>query len=250
MEEINITELLQYYLKKIHIIIIITLLTLLLGAFYIKRIQVPLYHGTTTIILVQKSEDNQSANATQNELNVNERLVTTYSQIIKSRRVLDQVINSLELKLETNELAEKITVTSVNETPIIKVSVSDENPEDAVAIANELAEVFKKEITKIYNLENISIVDSAIEEEKPYNINVTKQMLIYGLAGLVLSCGIVFIIYYFDNTIKNKKEIETKLNIPVLSEIPLAKLNNNEKLKQELNFNKVYEKVKKKKGDK
>ena len=176
MEEINITELLQYYLKKIHIIIIITLLTLLLGAFYIKRIQVPLYHGTTTIILVQKSEDNQSANATQNELNVNERLVTTYSQIIKSRRVLDQVINSLELKLETNELAEKITVTSVNETPIIKVSVSDENPEDAVAIANELAEVFKKEITKIYNLENISVVDSAIEEEKPYNINVTKQM--------------------------------------------------------------------------
>ncbi len=222
MEEINIIELLNYYVKKLPIIIIITLFTLLAGAFYIENIQVPLYHGTTTIILVQKSEDNQSANATQNELNLNEKLVTTYSQIIKSRRVLEQVINSLGLKLETEKLANKITVTSVSETPIIKITVSDEEAEKAVEIANELADVFKNEITKIYNLENISIIDNAIIEEKPYNVNVAKQMIIYGLAGFIVSCGIIFIIYYFDNTIKNKKEIETKLNIPVLSEVPVA----------------------------
>ena len=222
MEEINIIELLNYYVKKLPIIIIITLLTLIGGAFYIARIQVPLYHGTTTIILVQKTEDNQSANATQNELNLNEKLVTTYSQIIKSRRVLEQVINSLELNIVTEKLADKITVTSVSETPIIKVTVSDEDAENAVEIANELASVFKSEITKIYNLENISIIDKAIIEEKPYNINVAKQMIIYGLVGFIVSCGIIFVVYYFDNTIKNKKEIESKLNIPVLSEIPVA----------------------------
>ena len=237
MEEINIIELLNYYVKKLPIIMIVTLVTLLAGAFYIERIQVPLYHGTTTIILVQKTEDNQSANATQNELNLNEKLVTTYSQIIKSRRVLEQVIYLLGLNTETSKLANKITVTSVSETPIIKVTVSDENAETAVEIANELASIFKKEITKIYNLENISIIDNAIIEEKPYNVNVAKQMIIYGLAGFILSCGIIFVIYYFDNTIKNKKEIETKLNIPVLSEVPVAtKLTNKE--------------VKNKKGDK
>ena len=190
MEEINITELLQYYLKKLPMIIAITLVALLIGGLYIKKIQVPLYHGTTTIILVQKSSDNQNANTTQNEFNLNEKLVTTYSQIIKSRRVLEQVINSLELKTTTNRLAKKITVTSVNETPIIKVSVSDEDSANAVEIANSLARVFKQEITKIYNLENISIIDAAIEEEKPYNINVKKQMAIYGLVGLIISCGI------------------------------------------------------------
>ena len=252
MEEINITELLNYYLKKIWIIILVTLLTVLLGVFYIERIQVPLYHGTTTIILVQKTEENQSANATQNELNLNEKLVTTYSQIIKSRRVLEQVINSLELNTKTEELANKITVTSVNETPIIKVTVSDESAEKAVSIANELADVFKNEITKIYNLENISVIDNAIIEEKPYNVNVTKQLAIYGIAGFILSCGAIFVVYYFDNTIKNKKEIETKLNIPVLSEIPIAtKLETKEKNnKKIINFNHVYEESKKKKGAK
>ena len=223
MEEINIIELLNYYLKKLPIIIIITLLTLLLGGLYIKKIQVPLYHGTTTIILVQKADGTQAANTTQNELTLNEKLVTTYSQIIKSRRVLEQVITSLGLNTNINKLANKISVTSVSETPIIKISVSDENPEKAVEIANELASVFKKEITKIYNLENISIIDKATIEQKPYNINFAKQMLIYGMIGFILICGIIFVIYYFDNTIKNKKEIETKLNIPVLSEIPIAK---------------------------
>ena len=222
MEEINIIELLNYYVKKLPIIIIVTLFTLLAGVFYIEKIQVPLYHGTTTIILVQKTDSNQSANATQNELNLNERLVTTYSQIIKSRRVLEQVIHSLELKTDTDSLSDKITVTSVSETPIIKVVVSDKDAEVAVKIANELASVFKEEITKIYNLENISIIDNAIIEEKPYNVNFAKQMIIYGFVGFALSCGIVFIVYYFDNTIKNRKEIESKLNLAVLSEIPIA----------------------------
>ena len=107
MEEINLKELLNYYLKKLPIIIITTLLVLLLGFIYINKIQTPLYHGTTTIILVQKSDDNQSANTTQNELNVNEKLVTTYSQIIKSRRVLEQVITTLNLKQVLYILNEK-----------------------------------------------------------------------------------------------------------------------------------------------
>lgn len=233
MEEINLTELLKYYLKKLPMIALVTFMVLLVGYIYIKQIQVPMYHGTTTIILVQKSNENQSANMTQSELSLNEKLVSTYSQIIKSRRVLDQVITSLNLDTSAEELAKKINVTSVSETSIIKVTVSDKDNSLAVAIANELASVFKNEITKIYNLENISVIDEAIIETEPYNINIAKQMLIYGLTGMIVSCGIIFIIYYFDNTIKSKKEIESKLNLAVLGEIPVAtKLYTKEKNKE------------------
>lgn len=223
MEELNLTELLRYYLKKSPIIILTTILALLIGYLYIEEFQVPLYHGTTTIILVQKNEGEVSSAITQNELTVNEKLVSTYSQIIKSRRVLDQVIDSLELDTTTSSLAEDITVTSVSETSIIKVSVSNEDNKEAVKIANKIAEVFKEEVSKIYNLENISVIDEATIEKTPYNINVPKQMIIYALVGIVLSCGVIFIMFYFDNTIKSKKEIESKLNLPVLGEIPVAK---------------------------
>ena len=222
MEDIDLMELLRYYFKKLPIIILVTLLALLVGYFYIERVQVPMYHGTTTIILVQKTDDNRSANVTQNELNLNEKLVSTYSQIIKSRRVLEQVIQSLSLDIDVDSLAKKISVTSVSETPIIKVSVSDKDNSLAALIANELADVFKVEISKIYNLENISVIDKAIVEDIPYNIHFLKQMVIYGGIGLVISCACIFIVFYFDNTIKGKKEIESKLNLAVLGEIPIA----------------------------
>lgn len=223
MEELNLKDLLNYYLKKIPIIVAITLLFLILGYVYIEKIQTPMYHGTTTIILVDKQDEKVSSDVTSNELLINEKLVATYSQIVKSRRVLDQVIDDLKLKDTVNELAERIEVTSVSETSIIKITVSDRSNKRAVRIVNEIADVFKNEVTEIYNLENVSVIDEAIVEDSPYNVNVIKQMLIFALVGIVLSCGIIFVMFYFDNTIKSKNEIEDKLKLAVLGEIPTAK---------------------------
>ena len=223
MEEINLKDLFNYYLKKLPIIIVVTIVTLLIGFIYAAYIQVPLYHGTTTIILVQKQNDKDTSYAYQNELNINEKLVTTYSQIIKSRRVLEQVINNLKLKTTSKELADDINVTAVTDTSIIKVSVSNKDNKKAVLIANEVANVFKKEVSNIYNLENVSIVDNAILESNPYNISLLKELLIAGTIGIVMSCGVLFVIYYFDNTIKSKTEIEDIIGLPVLAEVPTAK---------------------------
>ena len=223
MEEINLTELFRYFLKKSPIIIGVTIIGVLIGFIYTKKIQVPMYHGTTTIILVQKEEDNRSSNNVQSDLSMNQRLVSTYSQIIKSRRVLDQVINNLKLKTKAGALASNIEVSAVTDTSIIKITVNNKNNKESVRIANEVAEVFKKEVTNIYNLENVSIVDSAIVESNPYNVNLKKQVAISGLMGMVLSCAVIFIIYYFDNTIKTKDDIEAILDIPVLAEVPTVK---------------------------
>lgn len=223
MEEVNLKELFTYYLKKLPIIIFVAVMFMLLGIFYIKKIQVPMYHGTTTIILVQKSDNNSSSNSYQNELSVNQKLVSTYSKIIKSRRVLEQVKNNLNLgSISVEGLANKIDVAGVNDTSIIKISVSDKDNSLAMKIANEVANVFKKEITNIYNLENVSIIDEAIVESTPYNINVKKELLLFILGGLVLSCCVTFIVFYFDNTIKSKKDI-VNLDLPVLAEVPSVK---------------------------
>lgn len=222
MEEMNLIELFRYYLKKLPIIILSMILAILIGYTYIEYYQVPMYNASTTIILVHQNESNTNSTITQNELTINEKLVKTYSEIIKSRSVLEKVINDLGLKINTDDLSDKINVKSISDTAILEVTVSDESNKKASIIANKLAEVFKTEITKIYNLENISIIDEAIIEDKPYNINIPKQMIIYSLIGIILSCGIIFIMYYFDNSIKNRKEIELKLNLPVIGEVPQA----------------------------
>lgn len=234
MEELNIIELLKFYIIKLPIIILVTLLAILIGYFYIEYAQIPMYHGTTTIILVEKNENNTNSSVTQTEITINEKLVSTYSEIIKSRRVLEQVINELELDITASSLSSNIQVNSISSTPIIEITVSNGDNEQAAIIANKTAEIFKKEITKIYNLENVSIIDEAIKEQTPYNINKSKQLVTYALIGIVLSSGIIFIMYYFNTAIKNKKEIEDKLNLPVLGEIPTAsKLIKKDKKKKE-----------------
>ena len=223
MEEINLGDLFSYFFKKSPLIILIISITIILVIIYMVSIQVPLYHGTTSIVLVQQS--NETTGVTQSDLNVNEKLVSIYSEIIKSRRVLSQVINELNLDFTVSELAKNIQVTSLSNTPIIKISVSDENGEQAVKIANKTADIFSKEVVDIYNMENISILDEAIEEATPYNVNFTKQLVIYSAVGIVLGFGIVFAMYYFNDKINNKKEIETLLNLPVIGEIPIANKN-------------------------
>ena len=132
----------------------------------------------------------------------------------------------------------KIDVDSVSDTAIIEITVSDKNNKRAAMIANELATVFKKEVINLYNLENVSIIDEAIVEEEPYNINKVKQMVIYTGVGIISSCLLIFIAYYFDNSVKNKKEIETRFDIPVLGEIPSA----TKLIKKEINMEYSLEK--------
>ena len=216
MEEIDLRELFEYLKAKIFSILIITILIMIAGNIYTTLTRVPLYKSDTTIVLV--SETNTQNNFT--DLQMNKNLVDTYSEIIKSRKVLNPVIKNLGLDYSYNDLKNNVTVSSVTNTEIIRVSVSDKNPERAKEIANEIGSVFSEKIQKIYKLNNVSIVDKAITAKSPYNINYIKDNLIYVAIGLVLSCGLVFIKFYFDTTIKTSEEIENKLGLTVVGIVP------------------------------
>ena len=146
-------------------------------------------------------------------------MVDTYAEIVKSRRVLDQVINELRLDLSYEELHEKINVTALNNTEIIKITVNDRDAIKAKNIANVTANYFASEVVDLYNLNNVNILDKAIETEKPYNINVIKQLVIYFMLGIILAMGILFIIFYFDRTIKSVEQVEQKIKLPILGSV-------------------------------
>ena len=139
---------------------------------------------------------------------------------IKSRTVLSNVINNLGIDESVSELSKNITVTSVTNTEVIIITVANDNSEDAKLIADETAEVFMKEIQKIYKLNNVSVIDKAQESDTPFNINYVKDNLIYVAVGLILGLGIAFVMYYFDTTIKTSNEIEDKLGENVLGAVP------------------------------
>lgn len=220
MEEINLKELFNYFISKISIIILISLIVAVLGCSYTLFLQKPLYNSSTTIVLT-RTDSEASTTITQNDVTLNQKLVSTYREIVKSRRVINQVITNLNLDLNYETLTKSISVSSVQDTELIKITVSNENPETAKKIADETATVFSKEIQEMYQIKNVSTVDAAVIASKPYNINVTKQLLIYIAVGVILGFGVVFVIYYFDTSIKTVEEVESKLELPILGQIPM-----------------------------
>ncbi len=214
MEEINLKELLNYFKSKIGLIILVLFCAITIGNSFTMLTRVPMYQSTTKIVLVSENGSNQG------DLQFNRNLVGTYSEIIKSRTVLSNVINNLGIDETAEELSKNTTVTSVSNTEVIIITVANKNAEDAKLIADETAEVFMKEVQKIYKLNNVSVIDKAQEASSPFNINYVKDNVIYIAIGLILGLGIAFVMYYFDTTIKTSNEIEDKLGENVLGTVP------------------------------
>ena len=217
MENVNIKEVLNYLLSKAWLIAVILLTVLVGGEVYTALLKTPLYESKTNVVLIS---DSSSKQITTNDVTLSNNLVKTYSEIVKSRSVLNKVIENLKLSESYEGLVGKITVSSVTSTQLITIRISDKDSAKAKTIANEVAKVFKSEIKDIYGIDNVQIVDEAVEAGSAYNINVIKETIIYFIAGLAIGVGVVYVMYLLDKSIKDAETVEDKLGLTVIGVVP------------------------------
>lgn len=218
MEETNYKDILKYVLTKLHIVAIIFAVVLIAGEIYTNFMKTPLYQSQTQVVLLNDNSSNTAITATDVQLSNN--LVKTYAEIVKSSNVLDQTVKNLNLNYSGEALRNKITVSTVTSTQLITIKVSDENNLTAQVIANEIAKVFKQEIKKIYNIDNVQIVDTADLANAPYNINLIRQTALYAAIGLALGIGVACAMYLLDTSIKDSETVENRVGLTVLGVIP------------------------------
>jgi len=218
MEDTNFKDIFRYVLSKIHIVAIIFAVVLIAGEIYTNFMKTPLYQSQTQVVLLNDNSSNTAITATDVQLSNN--LVKTYAEIVKSSNVLDQTVKNLNLNYSGEALRNKITVSTVTSTQLITIKVSDENNLTAQVIANEIAKVFKQEIKKIYNIDNVQIVDTADLANAPYNINLIRQTALYAAIGLALGIGVACAMYLLDTSIKDSETVENRVGLTVLGVIP------------------------------
>ena len=224
-EDIDIKRILEIIFSKKIFIILILLLSITLGYVYSYYYKQPEYKSSVTILLVA-DENKENKELTQTDLNINTSLISTYSSIAKSTNVMQKTIDNLGLNMSTSKLQKSVETAQVDKTQFLKITVKNSNPETAKNIANELAKVFTEQIKEIYNLENISIVDEAEIENQPFNVNHAKDMIIFAFAGIFASAILVMIIYIFDDTVKDEKQIERNVKLQNLGRLPVDKERN------------------------
>lgn len=225
MEELDLKELFGiFWAKKIHIILLI-LIFVVIGFIYSFILLVPEYQSITQILLAKSNtttQDGTNTGMTTSQVTLNQQLVSTYSELIKSESVLTQVRDNLQIEKSIEELREDITVSTKDDTEIIQIAVVDENADTARRIASEVANVFIERIAKgYYAMDNVYIVDEPKTADTPYNINHLKDLVIFGAIGFVIACVYVLIANMLDTTVKSKEDIEKKLGLIVLTTIPV-----------------------------
>lgn len=216
--EMDLKELFNMFWSKKLEIFVIVILFVALGIFYTIYLVKPDYKSSTTLVLTKNTTDNETI--TQSEVSLNQKLVATYSTLIKSDNVLRQVIRNLRLNIDEEDLRKSVSVSLVNGTQLIEICVTNEVPQNAQIYASEITKVFISKVKDIYKIDNISLVDEAKIERTPYNVNHVKDIILFTFIGLVVAFVYVFIENLLDTTIKTAEEAEKRLTLNVLASIP------------------------------
>lgn len=215
MEEINLRDLLSYFKKHLILFIVVVLFVVSAGTIYSVFILKPEYKSQATVIL----SSDKSKNTIQSEINANKNLIDTYTEVVKSHRVLDRVKSEMQIEDTYEQLVKKVTVASLKDTEIISISVVDLDKNHSYSLANRIADTFTDEIGQIYNDKSVNVLDRAVEPQKPYNVDIVKQEAIYAAAGIVLATAVIFLMFYFDRTIKTTEQIEQLFKLPIYGKV-------------------------------
>lgn len=223
MEELDLKELFSIFWNRKVYIILITVIFILMGIVYTFTMVTPKYMSEASLILakIETTQETGKDSITQTDVTLNQKLLPTYSELIKKNIVLRPVIENLGLDITEEALGKTISIKLANDSEIIEITVVNENPEYATAIANEVAKVFTEQVSEIYNINNVKIVDKAEVPQSPYNINHTKDIAIFALIGIVLAAVYALVANMIDTTIKTSEDIDKHTKLTVLAEIPL-----------------------------
>ena len=153
-------------------------------------------------------------------MQMSQKLVNTYSQIVKSRSIAEDVIKKLDLDLTPSQVQDMLSVSGVGDTEVIQIKVKNENPQLAANIANTVADVFKKEVKSMMKVDNVSTIDTAEIPVNPVSPNKMMNIAIAGVLGMMVSVGLVLVLEFLDRTYKTPTDIERHLGLPIIGAIP------------------------------
>lgn len=222
MEEISLHDILDMLKENWKFIVILTLCFMIVVSVFTIFFMNKEYSSYTTLMIGKpEGYSETNANANYNEILTNQKLVGTYSEIAKSKSVVSEVEKNLSLDLTDGQLAKMIDVTTVNDTELIKITVTDEDPVEAANIANETAKVFMSNIGELMKINNLQVVDAAEVNSTPVSPNLKLNVAIAFLLGIVVSVFIIFIREMLNTSVKSVDELKELIDgVPVVAVIP------------------------------
>ncbi|MHB7917505.1 Wzz/FepE/Etk N-terminal domain-containing protein [Staphylococcus borealis] len=191
--------------------IILMLISLLVTVFLMK----PKYEANTQVLVNQKEKN---AELMAQEVQSNIQLVNTYSEILKSPRIIEDVAKK-NSKYSAEDIKGMLTVTTQAESQILNVTVKNGSKKDAEKVAN----VFSDKMPEIMNVDNVSVLSKANGTATKVSPNLLLNLAIGLILGIIIAMMIVVLKELFDRRIRTEEDVKRELDIPVLGSIQKLK---------------------------
>lgn len=222
--EIDLLALLGVLLEKIWLIIIAAIIGGILACSYASFRITPMYQASVLFYVNSGSISIGSSrvNVSSGELSTATRLIQTYSVIIKTRSMLNEVIERGNLPYSSGQLSGMISAGSVNGTEVFSIVVTNSDPVQAAAIANLVAEVLPDKIAEIIEGSSVRIVDYAVIPGGKISPNVPQYTMKGILAGIALAAALIVMYHlFFDYKIHSEDYLMQNYgSVPLLAVIP------------------------------
>lgn len=218
----ELKEYLHILKKRWLLIISVTLTCVFVSAIVSFFLIKPTYQASISVVIgSNKEEASTTTNQTYNDVMMYQKLVKTYSEFVKTRAVAEDTIDKLSLDKTPGTLLGMISVAPKGDTEFLTITVKSKDAYEARDIANQVAKSLKEITMDIKKVDNVQLVDDALLPEGPVSPKPLLNIAIALILGLFVSVGIVFLMEYLDNTVKDTEELEKLLEVPVLGAIPM-----------------------------
>jgi len=223
LKEINFKELTLAIVRRWWLFLSLSII-FAMGAYYFTDNYItPVYKAETVLFIGQEPNDIAGLGISIAQLQLSSQLIVDYAQIAKTRLVLSEVINNLNLSEDYDGLRTNSKVETISESRLVKVSYTDIDPIIAADVANELAKQLTLAVVEIVGVENIRIIDKAIVPEFPVSPSKALNTIAAFTVGLVVALLIVLIGIQINNVIETEEDIEILTDLPVLGMLPKYK---------------------------
>ena len=224
-EELDIKRLFKIITQSVSFILAMTLLVGIVAFVYSETMILPSYRSEVTMYVNNNNRSTllSKTQISSADMQASQRLVETYIEILKSDTVMSEVAVEAErrygIKYSSKEILSMFSANSVNETEILKVNITGNNPEHTALIANIVADVAPHKLSEYIETGTVKIIDTA-EPGIRVAPNIQRNTMLGFILGFLFSCGVIVIREIFDTRVKSETDLENWFHKSILGIIP------------------------------
>lgn len=229
--QVELDDIVNSLKRRWKIICTVTCIGILISIIITFFLITPKYTASTKLFIGKESTEDVESQKNDsiynnNDIQMYQKILQTYADIIKTKTLVSTVINNNDLDLKRDDILENLTVTAKDDTQIIEITYINENPYLAKGVLEAICNEFISYSNRLISNANIQVVEEVFLPEKPSSPNKALNITIGFFTGFILGLVSALAFEYMDNTFDDRKKLEREIGMAVIGDIPSFDLNN------------------------